>query len=84
MPICISFISSNPGLHQKHQGVPDGSNSAEARSYSVMENDTLPVTQATGHAASLLPVRCAQNAVTYTRHVDDMCVTHLTGAAVML
>jgi hypothetical protein len=44
-------ISKNSSFRQKLPGVPDGSDGSDDTSYPLMENYTLPVTQATGRIA---------------------------------
>ena len=44
-------IRNNSSVHQKHPGVPDGSDGSEGTSYPLTENFTLPVAQATGRLA---------------------------------
>jgi len=74
------IISNNTSFRLKHPGVPDGSGGSDETSYSLTENYTLPIAQATGRVAYLPPIRCAW----YTPHQNDKCVTLFTGAAVML
>jgi hypothetical protein len=49
-----------------------------------MKSYTVLVTKATGRVAYLPTSICAQNAVTYAHHQNDICVTLLAGAAVIL
>jgi hypothetical protein len=44
----IQYFSNNSSFHQKHPGVPDGSESYDGTSYPQTENYTLPIAQATG------------------------------------
>ena len=46
-----AYISNNSTFHQKHPGVPDGSDGSDGTSYPLTENSTLPVAQATGCSA---------------------------------
>jgi len=46
-----SFISNDPRFHQKHLGVPDGSDGPDGTSYPLTENYTLPIAQVTGRVA---------------------------------
>jgi hypothetical protein len=46
-------ISNNPRFPLKHQGVPDGSDGSGRNTYRLMENQTRPITQATGRVAYL-------------------------------
>jgi hypothetical protein len=73
-------ISNIPSFRLKHPGVPDGSDGSDGTLYPLTENYTLPVAQATGCCAYSPPLLCAW----YTYHQNDMCVTLLAGAAVML
>jgi len=73
-------ISNNSNFPQKHPGVPDGSEGSDRTSYTLTENYTLPVAQATGRVAYVL--LCF--VVTFTNHQKDTCVTFFAGAAVML
>jgi len=73
-------ISNNSNFPQKHPGVPDGSDGSDRTSYTLTENYTLPVAQATGRVAYVL--LCF--VVTFTNHQKDTCVTFFAGAAVML
>jgi len=75
-------ISNNSSFRQKHPGVPDVSDGSDRTSYLLTEKYTLPVAQATGQVAYVLPLLCAQNVVTYKYHQNDTCVRHFTGAAV--
>ena len=44
----VRCISNDLSFHQKHPGVPDGSDSCDGTSYSLTENYTIPITQVTG------------------------------------
>jgi len=46
-------ISNNSSFRLKHPGVPDGSDGSDRTSYPLTENQTRPVSQATGRVASL-------------------------------
>jgi len=50
---CSNDISNNPSFRLKHPGVPDGSDGSGGTSYPLTENQTRPVTQATGRVAYL-------------------------------
>jgi len=76
----ITNISNNSSFRQKHQGVPDGSDSSDWTSYPLTENYTLPDVLATGCVAYVL----LYFAVTFTHHQQYTCVTLFAGATVML
>jgi len=46
-------ISNNPSFRLKHPGVPDGSDGSGGTSFPLAENQTRPVTQATGRVTYL-------------------------------
>jgi hypothetical protein len=77
-------VSNNHSLRQKYQCILDGSRSSDGISYCLMENYTLPVTQATGPIAYLPPLLGVRNVVVYMHHQNDKCVTLSPQAAVLL
>jgi hypothetical protein len=81
----LSFIiSNNPSFRQKHLGAPQDSDGSDGTWYRQTENYTVPVAQALGYVANLLPLLCTQNAVTNMPYQNDTCVSLFTEAAVML
>ena len=76
----VTCISNNSNFSQKHPGVPDGSNGSDGTSYPLTENYTLPVAEATGRVAYVLPYFV----VTFRHDQKDTCVTLFARAAVML
>jgi hypothetical protein len=79
----VRVIRKNPGFRLKHTGVADGSDESDGTSYPLMENYMLPVAQAMGHIAYLLPLLCARNAVTDMHHQNDTYGTLFAAVAVM-
>jgi len=77
-------IRNNPSFRLKHPGVPHISDGSDGVSCPLTENITLPVAQAMGRIAYFPLLHCAWNLVMYTLHHNDMCVTVVAGAAVML
>jgi len=73
-------ISNDPNFRLKHTGVPDGTDGSDGISYTLTENCTLPVAQATGRVAYVPPLPCGD---VYTSSERHMCYT-LRRAAVML
>jgi hypothetical protein len=53
-------ISDNPSFHQKHPGVPVGSDGSDKSVYPVTEKYTLPVAHPTDRIAYLPHFLCAQ------------------------
>ena len=47
----VTYIRNDCSFHQKHLGVPDGSDGSDGTSNSLLENYTYPVVQATGRVA---------------------------------
>jgi len=69
------IIISNASFRLKRPGVPDGSDGSDRTSYTLTENYTHPIAQATGRLAYLPPLGCTW----YTHHQNDTCVTLFTG-----
>jgi hypothetical protein len=82
--IILSFISNNTSFRQKHPAVPDDSDTTDAISYPLTENDTLPIAHVTGRVAYLPPLLCTPIVVKYTHHQNDRCDTLSAQAPVML
>jgi len=64
-----SFISNDPNFRLKHPGVPEGSDGIVGTSYTLTENCTLPVAQATGRVAYVPPLLCGDVYTSSERHV---------------
>jgi len=77
-------ISNNPSFCLKLLGVLDDSDVPGRTWYALPEDSTLPVAPATGRSAYLTSSLCAWYVVTYMHHQNDMCVTLVAGAPVML
>jgi len=73
--VAYSHISNDPSFHQKHPGVPDGSDGSDGTSYPLTENYTLHVALHTYLLYFL---------VMYTHDQNDTCVTLFAVAAVIL
>jgi hypothetical protein len=77
-------ISNNASLLQKHRGVVVRSDGSDETSYPLTQQSTLPIAQASGRDASVPPLLCAWDVVTYTHYQNDTSVTLLAVAAVQL
>jgi len=65
----LGSISNDPNFRLKHPGVPDGSDSSDGTSYTLTENYTLPVAQATCRVAYVPPLLCGDVYASSERHV---------------
>jgi len=79
-----NIIINNASCHQNDQCVPFNSESSDGTSYRLTEICTQPVAKAMGRMASIPPLLCAWEGVTYTHRQNDTCIILFTGAAVML
>jgi len=71
-------ISNNSSFHQKHPGIPDGSDDSDGTSYPLKENYTLPVAEATGRVAYVPPLLCGD---VYTPSEGHVCYTLRRGCS---
>jgi len=62
-------ISNDPNFRLKHPGVPEGSDGSDGTLYTLTENHSLPVAQATARVAYVPPYLCDDVYASSERHV---------------